>query len=326
MPKKTIKKKPHKKKPPSPHSSNNSDTQDTLTKEDLPSTPPLPSDIMPIIEASIIPEEEFQLDKKSYNKEDNIIYQKFLDAESALKISCSKCKKNITNQIKILLDYNLCENISITERFALFCVNCFTNNFINNEQNKDNNKINYRVINKMDEYLLSNDWTVRDELKFIEAISRLGFENWYEISRCIGKGILECRNHYYNFYYKSKSDNMPSESRFYLYKKNNLAISNEKNYLSYYEYIPNNKRTNSSNRSLRQNRNIYDPKENTSEKEENISNKNWHNVLGYNPKRNEFDEEYKDEAELTISEMDFEDDLDKDDNGEYKYFLEDVFI
>ena len=36
--------------------------------------------------------------------------------------------------------------------------------------------------------------------------------DWYDISTVIGKGFLECRNHYYSFYYKAKNDYLPSDN------------------------------------------------------------------------------------------------------------------
>ena len=320
------------KKPPSSHSSHNSDTQDTSTKDDYSSIPPSINDILPIINAALI---EGEKESNEGTKEDNIIYQKFLDAESALKISCNKCKKNITNEIKILIDYNLCENYFKKERFSLLCVNCFIKNILNNENNKN---INYRVINKMDEYLLEEGWTVTDELKFIEAVCKLGFENWYEISRCIGKGFLECRSHYYNYYYKDEKDYLPNpnERKNLFDKINNLMNGNDSNYLSFNNFIPsNNNRTNASIRCIRNNRKIELQSKNNeiendnengieNEKEENINNKNIFSYLGYNPKRNEFDDEFKEEAELEISEMEFDDEINKN-NKEVNSYLKDIY-
>ena len=265
---------------------------------------------MPIINAALI---QVESNSSEENKEDNIIYQKFLDAESALKISCNKCKKLITNQIKILLDYNSDEKHSIKERFSLLCVNCFI------------------IINKMDEFLLQQGWTISDELKFIEAVSKLGFENWYEISRCIGKGFLECRSHYYNYYYKTEKDYLPNERRNLYDKINNLMNGNDNNYLSYNNFTPysNNNRTNSSNRSLRNNRKLelkpHDNENlNENEKDEYICNKNIFNYLGYNPKRKEFDDEFKEEAELELSEMEFDDEINKN-NKEVNTYLKDMY-
>ena len=211
--KNSKKKKGHKKflrKIKSPHSTTVSITQDTMTRDDVqerPDKPPKVSDIMPIIEESIIPE---VIEKEE--KGDQLIYQKFLDAESALKILCNSCKKNITKQMKILLDYSNKENISINERFGLLCINCFSRKFIFEQNDNDILKdVNYRIINKMSDCLFIEGWPIKDELKFIEAISKLGLENWFDISRCIGKGVLECRNHYFSFYYKSKNDFLPSE-------------------------------------------------------------------------------------------------------------------
>ena len=306
----------------SPRSTNISLTQDTQTRDEpqeRPDKPPKVSDIMTIIEESIIPE-VIEIEEKG----DQLIYQKFLDAESALKILCNSCKNNITKQIKFLLDYNNKENISINERFGLLCINCFSKKFIFEQNDTDIIKnVNYRIINKMSDCLFIEGWPIKDELKFIEAISKLGLENWFDISRCIGKGVLECRNHYFSFYYKSQNDFLPSE-RVYLPNKINSMGNNDKYYLSYNNYTPNIKKSNRSNRSIRHNR--HDKyKINENEEENNKIPKELINYFGYNPKRKEFEQEYKNESEIQLSEMEFEDAINKDDRYKMRNIYYEIF-
>ena len=129
----------------------------------------------------------------------------------------------------------------------------------------------------------------------------------------------------------------PNERKNLFDKINNLMNGNDANYLSFNNFIPSsyNNRANASIRCIRNNRKIELKSKNNeienenetgieNEKEENINNKNIFSYLGYNPKRNEFDDEYKEEAELEISEMEFDDEINKD-NKEVNSYLKDIY-
>ena len=147
----------------------------------------------------------------------------FLEAQSAIKINCCVCNKNISNQIKVILEPSSYKN-KIYQKglsFNALCVRCFIfktkynskemSYYIGNEMTLYNYKYtHYRILNKMNDKLYTNNWTFGEEIKLLGAIEKLGLENWEEISKILGKGKFECESHYYTFYYKSKDDYLPS--------------------------------------------------------------------------------------------------------------------
>ena len=212
-------------------------------------------------------------------------------------------QKNIYHQIKILIENTRTEEIK--SKFKFICLLCFINKNNGNSLFREM-CTNYRIINKMSECLFIDDWTIKDELRFIDAVGKLGLENWYDISSIIGKGILECRNHYYSFYYKSKNDYLPSDNLL-LSKKHKTNINNINNnninFLSYNNNIFFKKKLNRSNRTLRPNRHRKF-ENNEGDRDKTIITPN--NFLGYNSKRKEFEYQYDNEAELEMSEIEFE--------------------
>ena len=215
----------------------------------------------------------------------------FIEAQSAIKINCCVCNRNITNQIKVILEPSSSKNKIYQKglNFNALCLRCFLfktkfnskemTYYIGNEMTLYNYKYtNYTILNKMTENLYTNDWTLGDEIKLLGAIEKLGLENWEEISKILGKGKYECESHYYTFYYKSKDDYLPSDKIININNnsKNILKINKkeENNYLSEIQknigYIPfseNNKPNRSISKNIKKddldknkpmNQNIYD--------------------------------------------------------------------
>jgi transcriptional adapter 2-alpha len=136
------------------------------------------------------------------------------------------------------------------------------------------------------------------------------------------KAKLQCEAHYYNFYYKNKNSYLPSEKDCILqrdslgYEKlTNAKREEENNSLDedrikkisqnagkIPEFISNKDHKNNRSRSLIKNRNRKDQTTITSASE----------ILGYWPKREEFDIEFLNDAELEISELEFLDDETKE--------------
>jgi transcriptional adapter 2-alpha len=120
---------------------------------------------------------------------------------------------------------------------------------------------------------------------------------------------LQCEAHYYNFYYKSNEDYLPNEDEIF-YKGNTIDKQKEQinankdrekiKELSLTqgkipELISNKDNKNNRSRSLVKNRNRKDQAAITSASE----------ILGYWPKREEFDIEHLNDAELEIAELEF---------------------
>jgi transcriptional adapter 2-alpha len=178
---------------------------------------------------------------------------------------------------------------------------------------------NYKILNKLSENLFTNDWTLGEEIKLLGAIERLGLNNWEEISKILGKGKFECESHYYTFYYKSKNDFLPDDKILKLNDKNNISKKNilhsnknaENNFMNiinqnigYIPFVENSK----PNRSLSKNNNI---KKDDQDKNKTY-NQNIYDILGYWEKRKDYDVEFKNEAEIQMSEIEFRESDNKD--------------
>lgn len=146
-----------------------------------------------------------------------------------------------------------------------------------------------------------------------EGIEKFGLDNWADISENMGtKAKLECEAHFYNFFYKNYRDFLPNEKDCIYDKKLNLDKDKVRENLEKEQKeikklsqtagkIPefiSNKDSKNRSRSLAKNRNRKDQTTITSASE----------VLGYWPKREEFDIEYLNDAELEIAELEFLDD------------------
>ena len=251
--------------------------------------------------------------KNSKQNEETIKF--FLDAQSTIKMNCYSCNKNIINQIKIILDpsYSKDKNFQKGLNFNALCVRCFILktkfnpkekvNYIINEMTLNTYKFtNYKILNKFPENLFTQDWTLGDEIKLLGAIERLGLNNWEEISKILGKGKFECESHYYTFYYKSKNDFLPDDNII----NSNSLLSNKaeenkymnkiKQNIGYIPFSENNKQ----NRSVSKN-NI---KKDDQDKNKHV-NQNVYDILGYWEKRKDYDVEFKNEAEIQMSEIEF---------------------
>ena len=165
--------------------------------------------------------------KEIENNDKNLeINNIFLEAQASIKVICCVCNRNITNQIKVILEPSNSKN-KIYQKglsFNALCIRCFVlktklnskenSYYVGNEITLNNYKYsNYRILNKMTESLYTNDWTLGDEIKLLGAIEKLGLDNWEEISKILGKGKFECESHYYTFYYKTKDDYLPSDKK-----------------------------------------------------------------------------------------------------------------
>ena len=283
--------------------------------------------------------------KLNQNEEKNldIITQSFFDAQSSIKVQCCFCEKNITNSIKILLE-PFPKNIIIPQKkgslpFELICLKCLIIKLKNNNSSEiesinyfddsiPHQYTHYRIINKMEEPIFTEDWSFGDEIKLLGGLERLGIGNWEEISKIIGKGKFECESHYYAFYYKKNDDFIPKIN---INNKINLDNKNYKNEMKKNKekeknillkigndlgYIPFSIDNNISNRSININR-----KKEKSEHNNSIILQNACNTLGYCPKRNEFDVEYKNDAEIELMEIEYKENNSQNINDMYDKVL-----
>jgi transcriptional adapter 2-alpha len=181
----------------------------------------------------------------------------------------------------------------------------------------------------MEEPIFTSDWSFGDEIKLLGALARLGLGNWDEISNITGKGKFECESHYYTFYYKKENDYIPKINilnntinvKNEKYKKELKKNKIEENKLltkigNDLGFIPFSSDNNQSNRSININRN-----NSKSDHPNAILLQNACNTLGYWPKRNEFDVEYKNDAEIELMEIEFKENDSQNINDMYDKIL-----
>ena len=210
---------------------------------------------------------------------------------------CSICQKEITNNIKFY-----CEECDY-----IFCINCFL-------LSKHNNNHGYHLIDALNFPLFIDNWSLKEEHKLLSFVAKCGLNNWEEISKSIeNKGQVECESYYYTFYYKNKDNPDPDENKLILDENKNIKMNqleeNKKEYENMIAKV-------SSNRGLgisteeeifpkNNSRSICIPKnggvgESVSE------------VLGARIKRKEFDNEFLNDIEVEMSNLEF------NENDKYK--------
>ena len=284
-----------------------------------------------------------EISTKEEGLKQDIIAQSFFDAQSSIKVKCCICDKNLNNSIKIILEPFPKINIPLKKYslpFELICLRCLMVKIKNNgneiqsqiffNESNPHQYTHYRIINKMEEPIFTSDWSFGDEIKLLGALSRLGFGNWSEISNATGKGKFECESHYYTFYYKKENDYIPKINNLL---NNNINIKNEKYKIELKNnkieenkiltkigkdlgFVPFSIDNNQSNRSININRN-----NSKSEHPNFILLQNACNTLGYWPKRREFDVEYKNDAELELMEIEFNENDSQNVNNMYDNIL-----
>ena len=271
---------------------------------------------------------ERKLNKQQKNvSNSDLISQSFFDTESFIKLQCCFCSKNINNSIKVILEpfpKQSSKNFNFIKKsilpFEVACLKCFINKSkLNNFKKIESQNYFYdtspheyncyHIISKMNEPIFTDDWTLEEEIKLLGALAHLGIGNWEDISKILGKGKFECRSHYHAFYYKKQNDYLPNLNNLnnknkINERKKNKSIENQilSKICKEIGYIPYNIDNNQSNRSVNMSR--------SNSKSEHNSNKiqlqNACNTLGYWPKRHEFDVEYKNDAEIELMEIDYQ--------------------
>ena len=235
---------------------------------------------------------------------------------SSTKIECQSCKKSITKQIKVLMGSEFFKDFNKENNFEIICLKCFfiriKNYYKYYNKNKNIKKLFFRIIPNFKNNLFVDDWTFNDELKLFGGFSKFGLENWEELSKFLNKGQFECMAHYYNFYYKDKLEYLKSKKELFIDNKNEKDIlkSNKdliNDYLNKIKdlvgYIP---FLDSINKNFIQyNRSLINKYKTQDEKNKQLL-KNASENLGYWPKRKEYEVEYFNDAELELSELEFE--------------------
>lgn len=267
-----------------------------------------------------------------------------MDINGAPKSTCFECQKDITKSPKIIINspnqHNMPppskEIVSSRDKskkspfqhypYQIICIKCLILKLKQKKKTQNPIDFSYYVLDKMEFPLFTEDWSLQDELRLLTSIEKLGLDNWEDIAKQMAnKGKVECESHYYTFYYKSKIDKSPSRADLiiknapyndeYQYEfDEELDKKNKKKENSLKEHIIHNQgkvpefTTNSNgghvlnrSRSLIKNRN-------KKKNDQNAMVTSASEILGYWPKREEFDIEYLNDAELELSELEFNDD------------------
>ncbi|CAD8067888.1 unnamed protein product [Paramecium primaurelia] len=195
------------------------------------------------------------------------------------KVHCDNCEKDITKQARILC--NDCPNaIDI-------CMNCFLN-----LQEFESHVIShsYSIINKLNFPIFVEDWTAEEELLLLEGLEKKGFGNWQDIAEMLGgdKAQEEIAQHYDDIILSGEFRKMPLLS-----KRNQDTLELIKP-----------KRAQTAPKRIKEEQNITK----TGRLTPNMSSQSGQEIVGFMPKRGDFDIEFDNDAELLLAEMEFNDD------------------
>ncbi len=264
--------------------------------------------------------------------------------DNSHKSHCQFCGRDISRTIRIICD--VCDNIEycidclVLNRGNKTTESSNVKNGTSSTTSTTSSACHshdYHIADKLNFNIFTEEWIASEELMLLSSIEKFGLDNWTDISENIGtKARLECEAHYYNFYYKAKDDFLPSNKDCIISSSStgganmnvNMSPNNNSNQsfsntsinlrkleenreleqreikkLSQSvgkipEFTTNKDNKNNRSRSLAKNRNRKDQTAITSASE----------ILGYWPKREEFDIEFLNDAELEIAELEFMDD------------------
>lgn len=224
------------------------------------------------------------------------IFKQAIVQKPFLKAFCSVCSKDLNSSIRI-----------IGKSLKEYCIECLINLNVNE---------NYHIVDKMNFSIFNKEWTLKEELQLLSCIEKYGLDNWNEISNGIkSKPKIPCESHYYTYFLRNVEHPLPSQedviicnSRTSDFSYNDSRnLDNQKREDELREIVINKQglipenllnkdnKNNNRSRSIVKNRNRKDQKNVTTADE----------IIGYWPKREEFDVEFLNEAEIEIAELEF---------------------
>lgn len=249
------------------------------------------------------------------SEEASFLYDTVFKINCLSKTSCSICSRDISLQIKII-----CSKCSTSINQFIYCLNCLLGE---KHPNHD-----YYIVDKMNFPLYTLDWPMIDELRLISSIEKYGLDNWGDVSdSMIKRGKVECESHYYTFYFKNKEENLPQKENIIL-----KEINSEGQFEINEEILKKNEELEKKEKEIRtlNQGKVPEPTQQNEKSAKNNGrsvirgnrNRNGESsiqtageILGYWPKREEFDIEFLNDAELEIAELEF---LDEDSENDKK--------
>uniref|UniRef100_A0A7S3JP72 Transcriptional adapter 2 n=1 Tax=Euplotes harpa TaxID=151035 RepID=A0A7S3JP72_9SPIT len=230
--------------------------------------------------------------------------------------ACQICDVDISRSVKVI-----CTGCKFVDKNSLPFIECLECLRKGREKNDHKHDHSYYILDRMDFPLFVNDWTAQDEMMLLKGISQSGIDNWPEISQQLGfKAPSDCEAQFYSFYYKSIEDPIPRIEDIGVLKRDkstNQPVLND-------TILTTNAELKSSFKPLTTiaHRSLKSSDDNASDNSKNKSLtpiSNIRSLVGYMPKRGDFDTEYDDEAETRICEMEFnEDDTEEETKLKYK--------
>lgn len=235
--------------------------------------------------------------KEGFERE---LLNKITQIRPSCKVNCTNCKKELSFSMRI-----------ITKSLKDFCFDCLIGLQV---------KEDYFIVDNLNFPIFNSEWTLKEEINLLNCIEKFGLDNWGEISAFIrSKPRVTCESHYYTYYLKGISNVLPIDKEVIINKSDLSNLNQERNKENQKreeelrkvlckkqgvipEFNQNKENKNNRSRSLVKNRN---KKEGAAASPEEI--------VGFWPKRNEFDTEYFNEAEIEVAELEFlDDDTDED--------------
>jgi len=208
---------------------------------------------------------------------------------------CNYCHKDVTEEVRV--------KCAVCVDFEL-CVECAS---VGAEATPHKAAHPYRVVDNLRFPLFADDWRADEELLLLEAIEAYGLGNWTEVAEHVGtKSKAMCRTHYFAVYVNVPTAPLPDlanmgrpapaqapgggEEAAHHAPTASPASHNDVNF--------------NANAAAMSARTFQSPAAAASAVESKVGG-NSSDITGYHAKRNEFDPEYDNEAELPLADMDF---------------------
>ncbi|TEB20785.1 hypothetical protein C9890_0021 [Perkinsus sp. BL_2016] len=190
---------------------------------------------------------------------------------------CDYCHRDITNQVRI--------RCAECQEFDL-CLDCFS---VGAEISSHKRTHSYRVMEKLDFSVLSSDWTAHEELMLLQALDLYGLGNWVEVAMHVGsQSKSKCEEHYYQYYIDFPGTGpYPDVSR-----------CTERNTL-----IPLSASTVADMQKTAEARHMTPQHQPTKKRDYYADCPPGSEIVGYMPRRGDFDVEYDNDAEAVLADL-----------------------
>lgn len=221
------------------------------------------------------------------------------------KLFCSFCNKDISRKIKVISN----------DSSKVVCFTCLL------EKQEEAVGEQYVIFDSLRYNLFTSDWNAEEELELIKGIKKYGLDNWTDlVANLPSKTKWEAESHFFTFYYNERH-NLPLPYLSVMrnnegeieYDSVKLTLNNELAQNNYEEcrvaqgklpeITTNQAKGRNSSRQVIRNRNNNQNRENAAE------------LIGYWPRRNEFDIEFLNDAEIEVCDIDFEEDDSENEKG-----------